>query len=69
MSSDGKYPLTTQFKEFHSNDTVTFTNEKDTGTPTGLSLQTAAPIAGIVLALSLGAVVLLSRKRRKDRQV
>ena len=44
--------------------TVTVTNERDVNTPTGVSLQVAAPIAGVVIALGLGAVVLLGRKRR-----
>ncbi|MBR6096925.1 MAG: hypothetical protein IKP82_08310 [Oscillospiraceae bacterium] len=46
--------------------TVTFTNDRDvaTPTPTGVSLQAVAPIAGVVIALGLGAVVLLGRKRR-----
>lgn len=44
--------------------TVTVTNERDVNTPTGVSLQVAAPIAGVVISLGLGAVVLLGRKRR-----
>jgi hypothetical protein len=46
--------------------TVTVTNERDVNTPTGVSLQVAAPIAGVVIALGLGAVVLLGRKRRRN---
>lgn len=46
---------------------VTFTNERDVTPPTGLNLQAAAPIAGVVIALGLGAVVLLGRRRRDDR--
>ena len=56
------------FSPYTSDDTVTFTNSKDTSTPTGLSLQTAAPIAGAVIALGLGAVLLLSRRRRGSAQ-
>lgn len=56
------------FSPYTSDDKVTFTNSKDTSTPTGLSLQTAAPIAGAVIALGLGAVLLLSRRRRGSAQ-
>ncbi len=56
------------FSPYTSDDKVTFTNSKETSTPTGLSLQTAAPIAGAVIALSLGAVLLLSRRRRGSAQ-
>lgn len=56
------------FSPYTSDDTVTFTNSKETSTPTGLSLQTAAPIAGAVIALGLGAVLLLSRRRRGSAQ-
>lgn len=49
-------------------DDVVFTNELSTTPPTGLSLQTAAPIAGVVIALGLGAVLVLSRKRRENGQ-
>ena len=56
------------FSPYTSDDKVTFTNSKETSTPTGLSLQTAAPIAGAVIALGLGAVLLLSRRRRGSAQ-
>ena len=44
--------------------TVAFTNERNTNIDTGVLLQAAAPIAGIVLALGLGAVMVLGKKRR-----
>ena len=47
-------------------DAVAFTNTSNTEVPTGLSLQSAAPVALAVLALGLGAVLLLGKKRRND---
>lgn len=46
--------------------TVAFTNDKEGTAPTGVRLEVAAPIAGIVVALGVGAVLLLSRKRRRN---
>lgn len=72
VSVPGTKPLTSDFQAFHTNDKVTFTNDKDTATPTGVLLQAAAPIAGVALALALAAagllcVVLGLRERRRQK--
>ena len=48
--------------------TVAIVNTKTATTPTGIILQAAAPVAGIVLALALLAVVMLSKKRSAARR-
>lgn len=48
--------------------TVDIVNTKTATTPTGIILQAAAPVAGIVLALALLAVVMLSKKRSAARR-
>ena len=48
--------------------TVDIVNTKTPTTPTGIILQAAAPVAGIVLALALLAVVMLSKKRSAARR-
>lgn len=47
-------------------DRVVFKNDKASSVPTGVTLQTAAPIAGVVIVAALAAVVLLSKKRRES---
>ena len=47
--------------------TVTFTNNKSITVPTGITLNTAAPVMGILLAMSLLAVLYIGK--RKEYQV
>lgn len=47
---------------------IVFRNDKASTVPTGIILQVAAPVAGIVLALALLAVVMLSKKRSAARR-
>ncbi len=42
---------------------VTYTNEKNAPTPTGVILNTAAPVMGILLALSLLAVLYIGKRK------
>lgn len=46
--------------------TVKFTNTKNTEVPTGVILNTAAPMAGILLALSLLAVLFIGKRREEQ---
>lgn len=43
--------------------TVTYTNTKNATTPTGVVLNTAAPVMGILLALSLLAVLFIGKRK------
>ena len=42
---------------------VTYTNEKEVTTPTGISLHTAAPVMGILLAMSLLAILFVGKRK------
>ena len=50
-----------------NNNTITYTNKKDAVIPTGITLNTAAPVMGILLAMSLLAVLYIGK--RKEYQV
>ena len=45
---------------------VTYKNNRASTVPTGINLQKAAPVAGIVLAVALASVLLIGRKRREE---
>lgn len=45
------------------NTTVTFTNTKETTVPTGIDLQTGAPIMGLLLAASMLLMLFISKRR------
>lgn len=62
--------LDTGVKDLSDTDStrVVFKNDKASTVPTGIILQVAAPVAGIVLALALLAVVMLSKKRSAARR-
>ena len=46
--------------------TVTYTNTKDSYVPTGIDLQTGAPIMGILLVAGLLAVVLIGKRKKEE---
>lgn len=43
--------------------TVTYTNKKDATVPTGVTLQTAAPVAGMMLALAMLALLFVGKRK------
>ena len=45
--------------------TVTFTNHKDTPVPTGIELETAAPIVGMILAMAMLALLFVGKRKEE----
>ncbi len=46
-----------------ANTTVTYTNDKNAEVPTGITLHTAAPVMGLMLAMSLLAILYLGKRK------
>ena len=46
---------------------VVYKNDRASTVPTGVTLETMAPLAGVVVALALGAVLIVSRRRRSSK--
>jgi hypothetical protein len=44
---------------------ISYTNEKNTTVPTGIELETAAPIVGMILAMAMLALLFVGKRKEE----